>query len=159
QRPRRYVARSVRTMLRHWGAALPPSRARLAAARGGGRRAVPLPHLVAERRRLGPRGSPRRGPVLGGVTAASRVDLVGILFIVWGILTTLIGVSTLALAVGAISLITSASRVGELQVAAGLTAAAFTTLAFIALIWGIGHIAVGLHLRRLDARARLGALM
>ena len=94
------------------------------------------------------------------VTKASRVDLVGILFILWGILTTLIGVSTLALGVGAIALITSASRRGgDGQFAAGLTAAAFTTLAIIALVWGIGHIAVGLHLRRLEARARLAALM
>jgi hypothetical protein len=90
----------------------------------------------------------------------SRVDLVGILFIVWGILTTLIGVSTLALGVGAIALIMSAGgRGGDSQFAAGLTAAAFTTLALIALIWGIGHIAVGLQLRRLDPRARLAALM
>src|SRR5262245_34655941 len=90
----------------------------------------------------------------------SRVDLVGILFIVWGILTMLIGVSTLALAVGAIALIASASRqAGEVQVAAGLTAAAFTTLAVIALVWGGAHMFVGLHLRRLDARARLAALM
>jgi putative Mn2+ efflux pump MntP len=89
----------------------------------------------------------------------SHVDLVGILFIVWGMLTTLIGVSTLALGVGAIALITSASRHGaDGQVAAGLTAAAFTTLAVIALVWGIGHVAVGLHLRRRDARARLAAL-
>jgi hypothetical protein len=89
----------------------------------------------------------------------SRVDLVGILFILWGILTTLIGVSTLALGIGAIALITSASRGADGQVAAGLTAAAFTTLALIALIWGIGHIVVGLHLRRLEVRARLAALM
>jgi putative Mn2+ efflux pump MntP len=91
---------------------------------------------------------------------SSRVDLLGILFIIWGALTTLIGVSTFALGVGAIALIASASRrAGDVQVAAGLTAAAFVTLAVIALVWGVGHVAVGLHLRRLDARARLAALM
>ena len=88
----------------------------------------------------------------------SHVDLTGILFVIWGALTTLIGISTLALGVGAISLITSASRGGG-QFAAGLTAAAFTTLAVIALVWGIAHIVVGLPLRRFDSRARLGALM
>jgi putative Mn2+ efflux pump MntP len=91
---------------------------------------------------------------------SAHVDFVGLLFIIWGLLTTLIGVSTLALGVGAIALITSASRrdAGG-QIAAGLTAAAFTTLAVIALVWGIAHIAVGLRLRRLNARARLAALM
>jgi hypothetical protein len=82
------------------------------------------------------------------------------LFIIWGILTTLIGVSTLALGVGAIALIASASRRdGGGQFAAGVTAFAFTTLAVIALVWGIAHIAVGLRLRRFNVRARLMALM
>jgi hypothetical protein len=41
---------------------------------------------------------------------ASQVDLLGVLFIIWGLLTTLVGVSTLALGVGAVALITSANR-------------------------------------------------
>ena len=58
-----------------------------------------------------------------------HIDFVGVLFIVWGLLTTLVGVSTLALGVGAIAVITSASRGGEGgQFAAGVTAAVFTTL-------------------------------
>ena len=66
-------------------------------------------------------------------------------------LTTLIGVSTLALGVGAVALITSASRGGGGgQVAAGLTAAAFTTLALIAIVWGVAHVVVGVPLRRLS---------
>ena len=44
------------------------------------------------------------------------------------------------------------------QVAAGLTAAAFTTLALIAIIWGAAHVVVGVPLRR-RAWARLLALM
>ncbi len=89
----------------------------------------------------------------------SHVDLAGILFIVWGILTTLIGISTLALGLGAIAVITSPRRADAGgQFAAGLTAAAFSTLAVIALIWGIAHILVGLQLRRLNPRARLAAL-
>src|SRR5207237_419623 len=49
----------------------------------------------------------RQPPV---ASKASHVDLAGTLFIVWGLLTTLIGVSTLALGIGAIALIMSASR-------------------------------------------------
>ena len=91
---------------------------------------------------------------------SSHVDLAGTLFIVWGILTTLIGLSTLSLGVGAVAIITSASHGGGSgQVAAGLTAAAFTTLAIIAIIWGIAHVVVGVPLRRHQPWARLVALM
>ena len=84
-----------------------------------------------------------------------HVDFAAILFIVWGLLTVLVGVSTLALGVGAFSLISS--RTGH--VAAGLTAAVFTTLALIAILWGAAHIVVGVPLRRRLAWARLIALM
>ena len=90
----------------------------------------------------------------------SHVDFLGTLFIIWGVLTALIGLSTLALGVAAVSLITSAARGGAGgQFAASLTAAAFTALAIIALIWGIAHIAVGVPLRRRQSSARLFALM
>ena len=87
----------------------------------------------------------------------AHVDLLGVLFIIWGLLTTLIGVSTLALGVAAAALV--ASRSGGSQVAAGVTAAAFTTLAVMAIIWGVIHIAVGVPLRRRQSWARLVALM
>jgi hypothetical protein len=89
---------------------------------------------------------------------ASQVDFLGILFIVWGLLTTLVGVSTLALGIGAVALITSASRGSGGEVAAGLTAAAFTALAIIAIIWGSAHVVVGVPLRRHAPWSRLGAL-
>jgi hypothetical protein len=89
-----------------------------------------------------------------------HVDLLGVLFIVWGLLTTLVGVSTLALGVGAIALITSASRGGEGgQFAAGVTAAVFTTLAIIAIVWGAAHVVAGFPLRQRRPWARLVALM
>ena len=89
-----------------------------------------------------------------------QVDLVGILFIVFGALTTIIGASMLALGVGAFALIASASRTGSGgQFAAGLTAAVFTILAVMAIIWGIAHIVVGLPLRRRTHWSRLAALM
>lgn len=88
---------------------------------------------------------------------ATHVDFLGVLFIVWGVLTALVGLSTLALGVGAASLATSANHTGG--VAAGLTAAAFITLAVIAIVWGVGHVLIGVPLRRHRHWARLVALM
>jgi hypothetical protein len=88
---------------------------------------------------------------------SSHVDLVGVLFIIWGTLTALIGLSTLALAVAAASIIASTSHGGG-QVAAGVTAAAFLALGGIAIVWGLAHVAVGVPLRRRDHTARVLAL-
>jgi hypothetical protein len=89
----------------------------------------------------------------------SHVDFVGTLFIIWGLLTALVGVSTLALGVGAVALIASAARGGGGQVAAGLTAVVFTTLAIIAILWGAAHVVVGVPVRRRRPWSRLIALM
>jgi len=89
----------------------------------------------------------------------AKVDFLGILFIVWGLLTMLVGVSTLALGVAALALLASANRGGGGQVAAGLTAAAFTALAFIAIGWGAAHVIVGVPLRRRQPWTRLVAMM
>jgi hypothetical protein len=89
----------------------------------------------------------------------AHVDFVGLLFVVWGLLTMLVGLSTLALGIGAVALIASASRGGGGQVAAGVTAAAFTTLGLIAIVWGVAHVVVGVPLRRRTAWARIIALM
>jgi len=88
----------------------------------------------------------------------AHVEFVGVLFVVWGLLTTLVGVSTLALGVGAVALITQAGRGGG-QVAAGLTAAIFTALAVIAITWGAAHVIVGVPLRQRKPWARHVALM
>ena len=87
----------------------------------------------------------------------SHVDLLGILFIVWGLLTTMVGLSTLALGVGAVAIIASGG--GPASFAAGFTAAAFTALALIAILWGVAHVAVGMPLRRHRHWSRMGALM
>jgi hypothetical protein len=90
----------------------------------------------------------------------THVDFLGVLFIIWGALTTLIGVSTLALGAGAVALITSsADRGGGGQVVAGVMAAVFTALAVIAILWGIAHIVIGLPLRRRRPAARILALV
>jgi hypothetical protein len=88
----------------------------------------------------------------------SHVDLVGVLFMVWGGLTILIGVSTLALGMAAASLISAAAAAGRGQFAASLTAATFTVFALIAIIWGAGHVAVGMLVRRRRHWSRLGAI-
>jgi hypothetical protein len=86
-----------------------------------------------------------------------HVDFLGVLFIVWGLLTTVIGLSTLALGVGAAALITSSERPSSF--AASFTAVAFTTLAIIAILWGLAHVAVGVPLRKHRHWSRLGALV
>ena len=90
---------------------------------------------------------------------SSHVDFVGVLFIVWGLLTTLVGVSTLALGIAAVALIATTTRGGGGQMAAGLTAATFTTLGIIAILWGAGHVVVGVPLRRRRPWSRIMALM
>jgi hypothetical protein len=89
----------------------------------------------------------------------SHVDFLGVLFIVWGLLTVVVGISTLALGIGAVALIASSSRGGGGQVAASITAAAFTTLAIIAILWGAAHVVVGVPLRRRTPWSRLLALV
>jgi hypothetical protein len=92
------------------------------------------------------------------VSRDTHVDFVGILFMVWGALTALVGLSTLALGVAAASMASSMNSSGG-HVAAGLTAAAFFTLAVIAIAWGLGHVLIGVPLRRHRPAARLLALM
>jgi hypothetical protein len=100
----------------------------------------------------GPSAHPLRSP-------ASHVDLTGVLFMVWGGLTILIGGSTLALGMAAAALISSAAEAGRGQFAAGLTAATFTVLAALAIVWGGAHVFVGMLVRRRRHWARTGALM
>jgi hypothetical protein len=88
----------------------------------------------------------------------AQVEFLGALFVIWGALTSLIGVSTLALAAGAVALITSPNRHSG-HVAAGLTAVIFATLGVIAVVWGAAHMAVGFPLRRRRHWSRLAALM
>ena len=90
----------------------------------------------------------------------THVDYVGVLFIVWGLLTALIGLSTLALGVGAVAVIaTTANPTGGGQMAAGLTAGFFLAIAIIAIVWGVAHVVVGVPLRQRKAWARLTAIV
>jgi hypothetical protein len=75
---------------------------------------------------------------------------------VWGVLTILVGASTLALGVAAAALIKSAGGNGGF--AAGLTAAAFTILGILAILWGVAHVCVGNPLRGRRQWSRHAAL-
>ena len=90
---------------------------------------------------------------------ATHVSFVGVLFIIWGLLTALIGVSTLTLGIGAAALVGSEGRSGGGQVAAGITAIAFATLAAMAITWGAAHVIVGVPLGQRKPWARIVALM
>jgi hypothetical protein len=92
------------------------------------------------------------------VKPSDHVDLLGVLFSLWGCLTLIIGLSTLALGVGALVLATTSATVGS-DVGAGLTATVFMVLALIAVAWGAVHVVVGRGLRRHVLRARLAAIV
>ena len=71
----------------------------------------------------------------------------------------MIGVSTLALGIGAAALATSASRIeGGPHLAAGFAAGTLAVLAAAAIIWGFLHIICGRDLRVHHPWARLMAL-
>ncbi len=89
----------------------------------------------------------------------AQVDLLGIVFIIWGLLTALVGLSTLALGAGAVAMIASASQGSGGHVAAGVTAALFLILAAMAIVWGAAHVAIGIPLRRRRPWARILALV
>jgi hypothetical protein len=89
----------------------------------------------------------------------TNVDLLAVLFMLWGVVTMLIGASTLALGIAAAALVRTVVNAGGGGVGASLTAAAFTTLAVLALLWGGVHLVVGVVLRRRRQWSRHAALM
>jgi hypothetical protein len=93
------------------------------------------------------------------LNSTTRIDLVGVLFVLWGALSALIGASMLALGIGAATLVEPESRSGGGQIAAAFFAASFITLAVLAIIWGVVHIMVGRPIQRRSHWARLAALM
>jgi len=78
-----------------------------------------------------------------------HVEVLGLLYLVWGGLLLLAGAAVLALTFGAIALAEyAAANESGTELAAGLTAATFGTLAVIALVWGGIHASAGVALRR-----------
>jgi hypothetical protein len=92
-------------------------------------------------------------------TPGPHIDLLAVLFMLWGALTILIGASTLALAIAAAALARSAGPRTSGQFAAGVAVAAFATVAILALAWGVAHLVTGSRLRRFRPWSRTAALM
>jgi hypothetical protein len=82
-----------------------------------------------------------------------HVNLLAILWTLWGGLTILIGVSTMLLALGAFVAVLGPA--GEtLSYAASLIAAAFALAGGFALLWGGAHVLAGLLVRRRSTAGR-----
>ncbi|MBI2189627.1 MAG: hypothetical protein HYU37_21290 [Acidobacteria bacterium] len=76
-----------------------------------------------------------------------HLRLLAILATLWGALATLVGLSMLLLAAGALAILVGPE--GEsVAFAAGLTAAVFASIGAFTLIWGVVHIWVAARLRR-----------
>lgn len=87
-----------------------------------------------------------------------HIDLVGILYVVWGGLIMLAGTSVLILGAGAAATLIGDSG-SDAAFATGVTAIAFVVLALIALAGGGIHVWAGRALRRHESWARLLVLV
>ncbi|HEY5618851.1 MAG TPA: hypothetical protein VIK60_12990 [Vicinamibacterales bacterium] len=82
-----------------------------------------------------------------------HVRLLGILANIWGALATLVGLSMLLLAAGALALVADPDA-EAVSFAAGLTAAVFASIGAFSLLWGMAHIWVARLLHRRNALGR-----
>jgi hypothetical protein len=88
-----------------------------------------------------------------------HADFLGLLYLAWGAIFALVGVAGLALAGGALAIARSGGPVSVgSEIAAGLTAVTFGTIAALALLLGVLHLWLGAALRRFVPWARLLAL-
>ncbi len=76
----------------------------------------------------------------------NHVELLGVLYFVWGSIYVLIGVAFLSLAFGTAAIVTSPDTGGALAV--GVAAGVFGALAGISLTWGLVHAWDALAIRR-----------
>src|SRR5687767_2422713 len=88
-----------------------------------------------------------------------HADFLGVLYLAWGAIFSLVGVACLVLTAGALVIAREAGavRVGS-DLAAGLTAVTLGILAALALLWGLLHLWLGAALRRYRSWARLMGL-
>src|SRR5512140_3254831 len=75
-----------------------------------------------------------------------HLQLLGVLYFIWGGVFVLLGISFLALALGTAALVPAAETGGRF--AAGLAATTFASLAGVTIIWGLVHGWDGVALRR-----------
>jgi hypothetical protein len=83
-----------------------------------------------------------------------HVNLLGILASLWGALATLVGVSMLLLAAGAVAIVADPDA-EAVSFAAGLTASVFAAIGVFSLVWGVAHVWVARLLRRHHALGRV----
>jgi hypothetical protein len=85
-----------------------------------------------------------------------HADFLGVLFLAWGIIFTLVGIAGLALTAGAVAIARTGLGADQgSDLAAGLTAITFGGIAILALLWGVLHLWLGVALRRYRPWARL----
>ncbi|MEW5984016.1 MAG: hypothetical protein AB1806_16810 [Acidobacteriota bacterium] len=88
-----------------------------------------------------------------------HIDVLGVLYLFWGLLALVASVAVLVQAVGAVVFIAEAARTGRtIGLAAGLTAVLFLLFGAAALLWGMAHAIAGRGMRRQRPWARLLAL-
>ena len=89
-----------------------------------------------------------------------HVDLVGLLFMLWGGMTLLLSVSLLSIGVAATAIGAAAPPAADNGgLAAGIVAAVFFTLAALGFIFGAVHVWIGTRLRRFREWARAFAVV
>lgn len=88
-----------------------------------------------------------------------HAEFLGVLYLAWGAIFTLVGLAGLALAGGALAIARSGGPVSVgSDFAAGLTALTLGLIAVLGLLFGLLHLWIGVVLRRYRAWARLLAL-
>ncbi|MEI6666595.1 MAG: hypothetical protein WCP29_00460 [Acidobacteriota bacterium] len=88
-----------------------------------------------------------------------HVDLLAVLYQIWGALALVTGLAILVLALGALAVVTSAQHAAyDGGVVAGLTAFTFFVFGIGALLWGGAHLITAKATRRRRHWARLGGL-
>ena len=89
-----------------------------------------------------------------------HVDLVGVLYVVWGGTSLLVSVSLLSIGVAAAAIGAAGGTGGPDQTfTAGLVAAAFFTLSAAGFLFGAAHVWIGTRLRRFREWARTFAIL
>ena len=85
-----------------------------------------------------------------------HADFLGVLYLAWGAIFTIVGLAGLALTAGAVAIARDSGPVAVgSDLAAGLTAITFGGIASLALLWGVLHLWLGAALRRYRPWARL----
>ena len=88
-----------------------------------------------------------------------HLDLLAVLYQIWGALALMTGLAIVVLGLGALAVVTSAQHAAyEGGLLAGLTAVTFFVFGFGALLWGGAHLVVAKATRRRRHWARMGGL-